>query len=389
MLDYNGVVVATSGIEYGLSLKHIHEVQQALKGKPISLLRERVPGVQSYLWTSTSRDTGLRVFVSMPVINNHRIVGVVLLSRTPRSVKKAIYDQIDRVVIMIVLLITIVVLLSIFTSRTISKPLASLIEQTKLIANERQQHNLPLAKPITYEVEELSHAFLKMAERVEHRSQYIRNFALSVSHEFKTPLTSIQGAIELLVTYTDEMPVDKRDRFLKNIQQDSLRLKKLVNRLLELARADVLVPEDDEANLIGTLSELREKFEAAGLNLSCTHPGNSLHVPLPKAVLESILINLLENSHQHNASQVNIDIQTQNGTMITLHNNGDSISESNMKQIFTPFFTTNRENGGTGLGLPIVKSLLQAHRGDIEVVPVTSGACLKIQLPDRVADSDG
>src|SRR5918995_303748 len=107
-----------------------------------------------------------------------------------------------------------------------------------------------------------------MAHDLEHRSEYIRNFVAHVSHEFKTPLAAIQGAIELLEDHADTMSEAKRSRFLRNIGQDTERLKRLVDRLLEMARADVLEPAAGECKVTPLLEALRERYKDHGLSLS-------------------------------------------------------------------------------------------------------------------------
>ncbi len=381
ILDYKGVIVATSGSEYGLSLNHIHEIKQALQGQPISLLRLRVSDTRSYSWTSTSRDTGLRVFVSLPIISNHRVIGAVFLSRTPRSIKKALYDKKERVLFAVVLLLLIIIILTLFTSLTISRPVEKLIKQTSLIANENKKEAPLLTRPITREFDLLSQAFSKMAERVEYRSEYIRNFAMQVSHEFKTPLTSIQGTIELLQNYLDKMTDDKRNRFFNNILQDTNRLKRLVSRLMELARADVFEPTEEISDILTILSQQTERYKDFGLKIKISCPETMVNVAMSRDVFETIVTNLFDNSYQHDATEVTVDIQKNDTVDLIISDDGKGISETNAVQIFTPFFTTNRTAGGTGLGLPIIQSLLLAHNGTIYFVPNKKGATFVLSLP--------
>ena len=82
-----------------------------------------------------------------------------------------------------------------------------------------------------------------MAEAIARRSRYLRDFAAAVSHEFKTPLAGIRGAVELLEDHHEEMTEAERARFLGNISADTARLSQLVTRLLDLARADMARPE--------------------------------------------------------------------------------------------------------------------------------------------------
>ena len=99
---------------------------------------------------------------------------------------------------------------------------------------------VPLQDPVIKEIELLSKSFTQMANSLQERTGYIRDFATHVSHEFKTPLTSIQGAAELLEERGHTMSSEEKNKFFRNITNNCQRLKILVGRLLELARADNL-----------------------------------------------------------------------------------------------------------------------------------------------------
>src|SRR5262249_21041424 len=140
-----------------------------------------------------------------------------------------------------------------FTSYTIARPIKALMRQTRGITSGDRAALEPIESPATEELALLSESFSEMARALEHRSDYIRNFAAQVSHEFKTPLAAIRGAVELLQEHIADMPAEKRDRFLANIAEDANRLKRLVERLLEMARADVLEPGAESADIAALL----------------------------------------------------------------------------------------------------------------------------------------
>src|SRR5439155_39005 len=117
----------------------------------------------------------------------------------------------------------------------------------------------PLARPITREVARLSEAVATMARTLEERADYIRTFASQVSHEFKAPLTAIQGAVELLRDHAATMSAEERDRFLENLAADAQRLERLVRRLLELARAYVAEAGHERADLAAVLAAIAER----------------------------------------------------------------------------------------------------------------------------------
>ena len=218
-----------------------------------------------------------------------------------------------------------------------------------------------------------------MSEALNERSTYIDRFASHVSHEFKTPLTSMQGALELLQEHADDMPQEQRQRFINNLYDDTERLKRLVNRLLEQARADSLQTTNEQTDILPIIKQLAYAYSRRGLAVE--HELSSLHLNIAPIAFETVLSNLLENSLQHGADKVEITIRTVSLTcLLTLKDNGAGISKANQENVFTPFFTTQRDEGGTGLGLGIVQALLQTWKGAIRLVPTESGACFELAL---------
>jgi signal transduction histidine kinase len=256
-----------------------------------------------------------------------------------------------------------------------------LIRQTERVKQGEQKQLEPLKNPVTYEIAQLSASFAEMSQALTERSDYIQRFATHVSHEFKTPLTSMQGALELLQDHADTMPAADRQRFVSNLLADSQRLKQLVNRLLELARADALEPSRQQCLLVNVIASLHNRFQERGLQI---HADNLSDMPLAIApdALEMVLSNLLENSLQHGASDLTIDAQQQGHFLkVNIQDNGAGISPANRNKIFTPFFTTRRNSGGTGLGLQISVSLLKAYNGEIALADCNQGALFVLTLP--------
>ncbi|HHI82344.1 MAG TPA: ATP-binding protein, partial [Rhizobiales bacterium] len=107
-----------------------------------------------------------------------------------------------------------------------------------------------------------------------------------------------------------------------------------------------------------------------------------LKVAMSPENLEMMLSNLIDNARQHKADRVEISADAGNGkVVIRVHDNGEGISPANRAKIFTPFFTTRRSAGGTGLGLGIVRSIAEAHGGAIRVMESTKGALFELTLP--------
>jgi signal transduction histidine kinase len=382
ILDYHGVAVM-GGVDVGLSFAHLDEVRQALSGRYVSVLRERVLKHPVPALASISRGTGLRVFTAFPIFKEDRLIGVVLLSRTPRSILQDLYSERDTVTLIATGLILLAVGLAIFISYTIARPIHALIRQTRGIAGGDKAALEPLKSPVTEELALLSQSFSEMARSLEYRSEYIRNFATQVSHEFKTPLAGIRGAVELLQEHIADMPAEKRDRFLRNIKDDSNRLQRLVERLLEMARADVLAAAPATTDITPLLAQLTERYKDLGLTVSVAGADTHMKARIAPEILETVFSNLLDNSRQNGADRVAISHGLVDGVWsVTVADNGKGISPANSDKIFSPFFTTHRDEGGTGLGLGIVKSLLKAYGGDISLRASEKGAVFVVSIPD-------
>ncbi len=386
--DYRGTVVASTGSEMGLSLLTREEVSRALKGQPVSLLRERFPDRPAPPLESISRRTRVRVFAALPVILNDRVIGAVVLSRTPLDIMKALYLIRFHLLGGGVIIWAVVILVSILTSLTITRPVSALIRQARQVADGAQNAAEPLAKPVTYEVDQLSKALASMSIILEKRADYIRAFASNVSHEFKTPLTSMRGTIELLRDHLDEMPRENRDRFLEMLDEDTGRLERLVRRLLDLARADVFRPGNESADVHEILERLVQRYRASGLPVDLCHDAKAATVSMAPETFDSVIANFLDNARQHAGEAVEVRMATRAGgtaespfVEIEITDTGKGIPEPDIDKVFRPFFTTARASGGTGLGLSIVDTLVRAHGGQTEVGPGGRGGCFLVRLP--------
>lgn len=379
VLDFNGVAVAGRN-EIGLSFAHVEEVRRALAGRYASVIRDRVSDNPAPALSSISRGTGIRLFAALPILDGDRLWGVVYVSRTPKNILKHMYAERQKVVLAGLTILVLSVALVLLTSYRISRPIHQLIERTRRIAAGDSEAMQPLKKPGTREFQALSESFAEMARTLNERSRYIRDFAARVSHEFKTPLTSIRGAAELLRDNIEDMPAERRARFLDNILADGSRLERLVTRLLELARADNLTPSEEVIDLAEEIAGLAETYRERPVRVVAgTAP--SLRTRMSAETFETIAANLVENSIHHGASTVRIQAAQEGAHIrVAFADDGEGISEANRDKIFTPFFTTRREAGGTGLGLDVVRSLIEAHDGSIELARAEAGATFVLFL---------
>ncbi|HUS24815.1 MAG TPA: HAMP domain-containing sensor histidine kinase [Candidatus Binatia bacterium] len=385
VVDANGTVVAATNLPLGVSILNHEEIVHALAGRIDTRLRRRVAASAPPPLDSISRGARIRVFVAVPIELRERIVGAVLLVRTPANIKQAIYGKRRPLAWAGALLVGLVALLSLFTSLTINRPVQDLAAKARRAARGELGAMTPLRHAGTREIAELSEDVAAMARTLEERADYIRSFAAHVSHEFKTPLTAIQGAVELLREHAETMSAEERARFLGILSSDAQRLENLVRRLLELARADVMhLDPAQRADAAAVLAATVQRYREHGLQLELPPTPPRAQVAMAPETLDSIVSNLLDNARQHAGAnaRVSLDMHVEHGELaITVADDGPGISEANRARIFEPFFTTARQEGNTGLGLPIIRALLQAHRGRVVCLPRPRGAAFRITLP--------
>lgn len=388
IVDCNGIVVATSNMEAGLSLAAREEVRKALKGEPTTLLRVRNSKWEPPAFSSISRRARMRVFVALPVIIEDRVVGAVIAARTPLDAPKAMFMIRTHLLKAAVALVLIVLLMTALTAYYINRPVKALIRQADQLKNGDGGGAEPLKNPGIQEVAQLSEAIALMATTLEERSGYIKTFATNVSHEFKTPLTSIHGAVEILKDHFQTMSPVERENFLGIIDSETGRLERLVRRLLDLARADTVTLKEERCDACAILGALSQRYREQGVTIAVECSGSADPVKIGHETFESIVSNMIENARQHGGERVEIQVRGRvaedaDGRMLELdiQDNGPGISAGNRDKVFRPFFTTARETGGSGLGLSIVQSLLQAHGGTISLEPSDTGAYFKVRVP--------
>lgn len=384
LLDANGHILV--GSQKGASYADLPEVRSALGGGPATTLRRNGAYRQHFAIEWLSRASNLRIHHAHPILADGRVVGVLLLSRSPRVLFAGIYEDRGKIALGIVLIFATLVVLSGLLSRGIVRPVEALGEATRAVAGGG---GLVPTAPTTaaVEIQALYRDFGVMAEAIDRRSRYLRDFAHAVSHEFKTPLAGIGGAVELLQDHSD-MGASDRDRFLANIGADAARLNQLVSRLLDLARADMAeMVEGAVADLTDVMRRVADGYSSTTFNIVAEPDGALPHVAAPPAVIETVLTGLIENSRQAGASRVSIIARRAGGLVeVAFRDDGPGIAAGDRDRIFEPFFTSRRTSGGTGLGLPIIRSLLKAHHGAIQLDRNDgAGAAFLVTIPAYAA----
>lgn len=222
------------------------------------------------------------------------------------------------------------------------------------------------------------------------RSEFVAN----VSHELKTPLTSIKGFVETLAEGALEDPAAAR-KFLSIIEDHTMRLERLINELLDLARLEgrevlLSIKTLDVKRLVDKARRMYEpQMAAKDQRLEVVFPEIFPQIAGDEEKLERALSNLLHNAIKFTPPRGKITVEgaeEKDCVKILVADTGVGIAEEHLPRIFERFYrvekSRSREGGGTGLGLSIVKHIVQAHRGDITVQSsVGKGTTFTVSLP--------
>ena len=229
----------------------------------------------------------------------------------------------------------------------------------------------PLDHYGTRELRDLGESVLGMAAALSNRERTIRTFTDHVTHELKTPIAAIRGPAELR-----EGPPAFAQQGPRRVPTILASARRMEEQLTALRRvAAVREPTHrGEARLAEVLPALRAAFP--GLELRADGPDVS--VPLDRDGLDIVLRHLIGNSAGHGALRVTLSAR--DGPDLVIVDDGTGIAEGDRPRVFDPFFTTRRETNGTGMGLTIVRNLLQAHGGQIELLPSANGAAFRIRF---------
>ena len=223
---------------------------------------------------------------------------------------------------------------------------------------------------VTRELRAMGRQVMGMATTLSNREQTVRNFTDHVIHEVKTPVTTVQAATELLEDSEDLTDADRK--LVTQIRSAGKQMQAQLAALREMVVAR-------EANYHGSaqLVSLFDKLISEHPDTEFNVDGGTISLPMSGDGLMLVLGHLIRNSGLHGATKVSL---TASENLLVVQDNGPGISEGNRSRVFDAFFTTRRETGGTGMGLYIVSSLLQAHNAEISLGESESGTRFEIRF---------
>lgn len=385
VIDFAGTVVAASGadVEVGDDLSGSPEVQRALDGTPN--IREVTIG-----------GGRLEMLAAHPVIRDGIVVGVARSSARMFSPETLLRDYRDRIIVAAVVFVLLLIVVAEVLSRSLARPFSEL--EAAVAGFAAGDHSVRARPTGSRETRAVAESFNALADEVSNALTELRaeerrksRFVSDVSHELRTPLTAIRGTAETLL----DSDVDEADRarFLATIVRESDRLARLADDLLTLQRIEGVTGElplrrvellDVVARAVESLEHLTEQR-----NVTVRVEGDAADVLGDPDRLQQIFANLVDNASRHMSGEGNIRItleDDQGYSRISVLDEGPGIPEEDIPHLFDRFYraqpSRDRSTGGAGLGLSIVKAIVDRHAGDITVTNrPEGGSAFIVRLP--------
>ena len=270
------------------------------------------------------------------------------------------------------------VIMAYITARQQARPINEIAHAARSFAHGDLSVRVP-EEDYRDEFSELASAFNAMAESLEKSEESRRDFIANLSHELKTPITTISGFADGILDGT--IPKENEDRYLHTISDETKRLSRLVRQMLDLSRLESDTPEnllgksfDISETLRQTLLYLEGRILDKGLDVEAQLPENSIEVLGDEDSIKQVVYNLLENAIKFSDPGATLVLSLwKQGTKayVQVKNQGETIPEGELQLIFERFHKTDKSRSknrdGVGLGLNIVKSILNNHGEDISV----------------------
>ena len=311
------------------------------------------------------------------IVDENKIVGAVMISAPIDDMVNKTLNTIRRQLYLLTILVSLITgILAFFASGIITNPLKRMLKVIQKITDGHLDQKIEIKG--RDELAELGNAFNHMTQQILKMDQSRQEFVSNVSHELKTPLSSIKVLSESLL-FQEDVPVEMYKEFFKDINSEVDRLTAIINDLLFLVKLDQKeVPLTiKNANLNTLIQEILKRLHplANKKNIELIYESfRDVYAEVDEMKLTLAISNLVENGIKYTPEdgivRVTVDADHQNA-FIKVMDTGIGIPEEEQDKIFQRFYrvdkTRDRETGGTGLGLSITYRTVLLHQGSIKV----------------------
>ena len=321
-----------------------------------------------------------RYIVSTPIVNNTQTTGIVIVS-TSTSGTSQILNKISNIFLTAAVFVVLVSVLAVTAfARRESRPLRDMAKAATAFGHGNLEARVKVEDDYSEEVEELAVAFNNMACSLQ-KSEYKRQeFVANVSHELKTPMTTISGYVDGILDGT--IPPERQNYYLRIVSDETKRLSRLVRSMLDISQLqkEEGIPEEkkmhfDLEECAGqVLITFEKKINDKGLNVQVDMPEHPVYTMANQDYITQVIYNLIDNAVKFCPENGTIGLKIREGgnkAYISISNDGDTIPPEELPLVFDRFHKLDKSRSqnrdGWGLGLYIVKTIVCSHGENISV----------------------
>ena len=317
------------------------------------------------------------ISVFAPITYNYKVQGYVVIHQTMEDISYRTNKVLNISYIMLVILFVLSLIILIFFTEVVYIPLRKITEATEQYAsgNMHYEFSVESEDEMGYLAASLNYMASEIAKTEDNQKKFVAN----VSHDFRSPLTSIKGYLEAMIDGT--IPPELHDKYLHIVLNETDRLTKLTNSLLTLNNLNMrgVILEKSVFDLNQVIRNVAMSFEgtcnAKSIQIKLELTGDEMPVLADMSKIQQVLYNLLDNAikFSHHNSSIKIEtVERKNKVFTSVKDYGIGIPKDDLKLVFDRFYKSDLSRGkdkkGTGLGLSITKEIIQAHEEHINVI---------------------
>jgi signal transduction histidine kinase len=383
---YRGRIIVVNG-----NLKIIKDTYSLLDDK--YLISKDV--LQSFNGTNSSshdrNNNYIKITYPITQNDNKEVLGAIVMNISTKDIQLIRDNMEHRVVLFALTLAVIIVVFAIYFSGILAKPLTNVVNSIDRLSEGYMEEGVSIKG--YNEIQKISDSFNQMISRMQKLENSRQEFVSNVSHELKTPITSIKVLADSLLTQEDT-PVELYREFLVDITDEIERENKIINDLLSLVKLNKTA-----GDMHITPININELLEQILKRLSPIAKRNNIELiyesfrpviaEVDEVKISLAITNLIENAIKYNVTDgwVRVSLNADHKYFfIKIADSGIGIPEDSQDFIFERFYRVDkarsRESGGTGLGLAITKNVIQMHRGAIKVYSKEGeGTTFNVRIP--------
>lgn len=317
-------------------------------------------------------------------LSDGQIAGVIFASSSAQGLTEFMGDILKMFLLSALVMLVVTFALVYVVTGNMVRPLREMLKATEAFAKGDFSVRVPIREQD--EIGKLSMAFNNMADSLAQQETVRRSFIANVSHELKTPMTSIAGFIDGILDGT--IPPERERHYLTLVSDEVKRLSRLVRSMLNIAKIEAgemkLNPTvfDVNESVLSSIFTFEQTIDAKHLEIRGLEDTGKIMVEADQDLIHQVVYNLLENAvkfaNEGGYVEVSYTVDSKR-TYINIKNSGDGIPKDEISKVFDRFYKTDRSRSmdktGVGLGLYIVRSIVNVHQGEVIVRSVEGEYC--------------